>query len=586
MLSGNTTGRKPSSRSQRFLQPQIDPDDSFWVRCEQVVSLHHPARWILQLVQQLDLSEFCGSYKGYGSLAFPADRLLAFVLYQYSQGDISPARWAKKACEDLPSIWLLQGLQPKRSFLYTFRKRCEPFLDGWLGQVTRLAINRGFTTAEQGALDGTFVAALASRHQLMSVRRLDRRVRLLRLLVWLEQGHDQPLPQRLEQVPQLLEMALALLLQPELVGVWDYPQQCLNNLVSLLQLLPGDGTANNPVRIPTWVPKTARGRQNRLQAYLKAQKCLEKRLAPLRQKAKLSKKEQRTLKLAKISVTDPEAALGRDKMGTYRPLYNVLLVQATDAPLTLSFEVLSRNNDDGLLRPMLEWTRQSQNLPLREILVDGAFLCVLDVLWCEQQDILVYGPPAKVSPAKVSPAAGGQPVGQQGQSQAAPKPPGKVVKLPKSAFRYEAEEGVYYCPEGKRLEELYRTTEKQGEKKELPVIVHRASGDDCQACPRAGECTSNAAKGRIVKRFVGEEALERVEKRMQDPAAQEVYRKRGQSVELGYADLKEHRGLTKFRCFDNQQIRAQAGLTILASNIIKLQRLVRQRENSPEKPAA
>jgi len=154
----------------------------------------------------------------------------------------------------------------------------------------------------------------------------------------------------------------------------------------------------------------------------------------------------------------------------------------------------------------------------------------------------------------------------------------KEEKLPKSAFRYESEEQAYYCPQGKRLSPSSRTTAKRQGCVELPVIVYRASGSDCQACPQRAGCTSNPKKGRTVKRYEGEEALERLEQRMRDPAAQQIYRLRGQTVELGNADLKEHRGLRTFRGFGRPRVRAQAGLVLLASNGLKIMHILQRRE--------
>ena len=78
---------------------------------------------------------------------------------------------------------------------------------------------------------------------------------------------------------------------------------------------------------------------------------------------------------------------------------------------------------------------------------------------------------------------------------------------------------------------------------------------------------------------------------MQEPASQEAYRQRSQSVELGYADLKEHRGLRVFRCFGRSRVRSQAGLVILASNGLKILQALRSRPRAdqpspaPEKQA-
>jgi len=55
-------------------------------------------------------------------------------------------------------------------------------------------------------------------------------------------------------------------------------------------------------------------------------------------------------------------------------------------------------------------------------------------------------------------------------------------------------------------------------------------------------------------------------------------------VELGYADLKEHRGLRVFRCFGRKRARAQAGLVILASNGLTIMRALSRRQSSAQPP--
>jgi transposase len=539
------------------------------------------------VVAHLDLTACRCSYAGYGARAYPVELLLAFVLFLYSKGILSPAEWARQARYDDQAKWLLRGLQPSRALLYTFRDRLEPFLDGWHQQLLAWAIAAGITSATRGSLDGTFVAALASRHQLFRSSRLDRRLLLLRLLV----GYDGASPEadlgtRLQALPELVLAALGLWLELLNWGVAPaFLQGTLLPLLALLELLPAADTPPWQPRLPAWVPHSALGRQRVLRRYEAAQQRLAARLQPLQRKPKLSKKDQQTVKHLKVSVTDPEAALGRDKVGTYRPLYNVVLVQATDAPLTLAWDVLARNNDEGLLPPLMEKTKAQVGQHLDEVLVDGAFVNVGDVAWCEHQGITVYAPPsAAVATAKAE--------GKKAEVAATAKAEGKkaevaeprVAKLPKAAFRYDPEEQVYYCPQGKRLEVISRTTVKRENGLELPMIVHRASGQDCCVCPEQSRCTSSPQKGRTVKRYEGEEALERLGQRMAEPARQQVYKLRSQSVELGYADLKEHRGLRGFRCFGRQRARAQAGLVILASNGLKIMAALQRRQNTAQAP--
>lgn len=73
---------------------------------------------------------------------------------------------------------------------------------------------------------------------------------------------------------------------------------------------------------------------------------------------------------------------------------------------------------------------------------------------------------------------------------------------------------------------------------------------------------------------------------MQEPARQKIYKERCRSVELGKADLKEHRGLRVFRCFGKERVRIQAGLTILASNGLKIMHILQQRHNAARPPTA
>jgi Transposase DDE domain len=83
-----------------------------------------------------------------------------------------------------------------------------------------------------------------------------------------------------------------------------------------------------------------------------------------------------------------------------------------------------------------------------------------------------------------------------------------------------------------------------------------------------------------------------LERRMEEPASQQVYKQRGRTVELGYADIKEHRGLRVFRCFGRKRARAQAGLVILAGNGLNIIRALLRRQTTeqrlspPEKQSA
>lgn len=463
--------RKPSARAP-FLAPLWDDDHPAFRRIDATLPDDHHARWLVAVVARLDLAALRLSYAGYGSLASPVELLLAFVLFMYTKGLLSPAEWVRQANYNDQSKWLLRGLRPGRSQLYAFRDRLGPFLDAWHCQRIAWALADKVTTASRVSLDGTLVAALASRHRLLSCRRVDQRLLPLRLAVWADQ----------------CAAAGELVALPD-----DRAREVLRGLLVWLLLLGWGIVEPVPADLPAcgaaWLPASVAGRARVLKRYEQARQRREQRLLPSRDKKKLSKKDQAAVKRLKVSLTDPDAALGWDKGGTFRPLYNVRLVQATDAPLTLAWDVLGCCGDRGQLRPMMEKTKEQRGTSPKETLIDGGFLSVGEVAWCEKEEIVLYAPPVKVEGTKA------EGVEAKGATSGARK-----EKLSKKAFRYDGEEQAYCCPQGKRLKPVARTAEKRQGGLELPVIVYRAAAEDCKACPQQKDCTSNPEKGRVLKR--------------------------------------------------------------------------------------
>ena len=67
-----------------------------------------------------------------------------------------------------------------------------------------------------------------------------------------------------------------------------------------------------------------------------------------------------------------------------------------------------------------------------------------------------------------------------------------------------------------------------------------------------------------------EELLDALRARMQTEEAKQLYRQRSRTVELTYADLKEHRGLRRFHGRGRHRAATEVGLLILAHNLLCL----------------
>jgi hypothetical protein len=66
---------------------------------------------------------------------------------------------------------------------------------------------------------------------------------------------------------------------------------------------------------------------------------------------------------------------------------------------------------------------------------------------------------------------------------------------------------------------------------------------------------------------------------METPEAKAVYRLRGQTIEIVFADVKEHRGLRRFSGHGLDRVRTEFALEVLLHNLLVVHRSLRQRSN-------
>ncbi len=189
-----------------------------------------------------------------------------------------------------------------------------------------------------------------------------------------------------------------------------------------------------------------------------------------------------------------------------------------------------------------------------EVLADSAYATGPHLAYAQQNNILLYSPWQEKSPSQDRP------------QEKAPQ------WLPKNEFVWLGENEGYVCPMGKRLELSKVRTQQRSQGERVRIDEYRCSGLECQKCPLAVWCTSNPEAGRTINRSEHEEKFERLQQRMQTEQGKQKYKLRCQTVELGFADLKEHRGLRRFSGRGQQRAEAQVGLCVLVNNGLVVER--------------
>jgi transposase len=303
---------------------------------------------------------------------------------------------------------------------------------------------------------------------------------------------------------------------------------------------------------PGWLAKTAAGLHEQKQRYAHAAEVMGQRQDANAQRR--SSKRKPADKVV-VSPSDPEAALARDKDNVFRPLYTVQLLRDLDSPLIFAYDVLAQNNDNGVLQPLLERMVDQVGVKPKDLLVDSGYVSVGHLEFCELAGITLYGPCQENDFSA--------PLDKKPQSN-------QHTALPKSAFAWLADEQTYQCPEGHRLEFSKMQTQPRADHK-ITLGLYTCPPEHCQACPRQSACTRTPEKGRTVSRMENEELLDALRQRMQTPEAQALYKQRSRTVELNFADLKEHRGLRRFHGRGLHRASAEVGSLVLTHNLLEVE---------------
>ena len=429
--------------------------------------------------------------------------MLKMMLYQYLKGNQSPATWHEEARLNKAMQWLGRGYVPCRRAWYDFRDRASQFIEQLHHQLISRALDEGRLDPSVGVQDGTAVAACASRHRTVNRPTLEKRTK---------------------QLDEIIS------------GKFDDD-------------------------VPKWVPPTDSGKLDLAERMKQATGVLAERIE---KNAKKPSDKRRDPDKIQVSLSDPPAPLGRDKLKVFRPLYTVQYVVAPISYLIMSYCCEPAATDAGTLAPMIDRTQQAVRVGLKTMLADAAYCSIVDLQDCQRRNIELLAPVQANSFTK-------------SKKQAKPS-----QQIPRDEFEWDEAEQCYRCPQGHRLNYQGRNRKPRHSGRELWEYRYRCDPGHCGTCPLAEKCLRPSSRCRMVKRLEGQDLLDAQRAKMATEEAQSRYKLRGQTVELAYADSKGNRDLTRFHGRGPARALTETGLMVLAQNLRRLDQLERDSLN-PDK---
>jgi transposase len=188
----------PFSRDQHYLLP---PSMHEWLPEK------HLARFIVEVVAQLDLSALIRRYSGHGSQAYHPAVMLALLVYGYATGVFSSRKIERATYDSVAFRYIAAEPHPDHDTLAHFRKTFLVELEGLFVQILSLAQAMKLVRLGKIALDGTKIKANTSKHKALSY------------------GHIQKLESQLREEVQALLQRAAEVDQQEAAEELDLPAE-------------------------------------------------------------------------------------------------------------------------------------------------------------------------------------------------------------------------------------------------------------------------------------------------------------------------------------------------------------------------
>jgi transposase len=288
--------------------------------------------------------------------------------------------------------------------------------------------------------------------------------------------------------------------------------------------------------------RAARERLQRMEAAMKELEAREKAAKP-------SEKEK-----VRVSETEPEVTKMKHPDGGFGPSYNLQLVTEAKHGFIVGWTLSTAHNDQHELRAGLAMATSCTGQAVKTIIADGGYGYRHNIEAMAAANIELVAPRLEEEKRQ----AGALAKAGIGAEYAAGK------------FKLAADEQTLQCPAGQTLVKIGAGTHHG-----LPVQRYQAEAGVCAVCAHKLQCCPKR-EARMVERVVESEAIKEHDRRMADPATQELYKKRKQIAEYPNLRIKWDWGMDRFRLRGRDNVTKEAFWMVLAFSMDRLYSLRRR----------
>ncbi len=330
----------------------------------------HLARFVVEIVDQLDLSHLSAVYTGRGSKPFHPAMLVSLLFYGYATGVFSSRKLEKASYDSIAFRYVCANSNPDHDTINSFRQRFLQELAALFVEILVVAEAMGLVKLGTVSLDGTKIKANASKHKALS---WDYANRL-----------EAQLQQEVEELMRLAEEAD----QGSLPEAMDIPEELQRREQRLLAIAEAKAEI-----------------QARSQARFEDQQAeYEDQLAKREARAKKTGKKPRGKPPKpptagprgkdQVSLTDSESRIMPTSGGGFDQAYNAQAGVDVETHLIVEQHVTQHSNDKQQIEPALE---AIGDLPaalgkVKKLLADTGYFSEANVKKCVKGGMLPFIP--------------------------------------------------------------------------------------------------------------------------------------------------------------------------------------------------
>ncbi|MBC8036306.1 MAG: IS1182 family transposase [Rhizobiales bacterium] len=290
----------------------------------------HLARFVVEVVEGLDLRGMSGSYRGSGSASYHPQLLLALLVYGYATGVFSSRKLERASYDSVAFRFVAANQHPDHDTIAVFRRRFLKEIEGLFVQVLLLARELGVLKLGTVGLDGTKIHANASRHSALSHEHAGKIEAQLRA-----------------EVAELMAKAEAAD-QADLPDGFSIPDELARRQDRIGKI------AEARAKIEARAKEREAREQAEYEAKLAARQAKQKRTGKKPGGKPPSPPASGPLPSDQINLTDEDSRIMPVAGGGFEQCYNAQAVVAAGSLLVVAAAVVQAANDKQQLAPMLD----------------------------------------------------------------------------------------------------------------------------------------------------------------------------------------------------------------------------------------